>query len=49
MILYTEEQLHTAYAEYQKLHIRKNVPFLKLEDFRILFEYLMENRAVQHV
>ena len=49
MILYTEEQLHIAYAEYQKLHIRKYVPFLKLEDFRILFEYLMENSTVQHV
>ena len=49
MILYTEEQLYTAYAEYQKLHIRNNVPFLELEDFRILFEYLMENSAVQHV
>ena len=40
MILYTEEQLEIAYTEYQKLHMRNNVPFLKKEDFRILFEFI---------
>ena len=31
MILYTEEQLEIAYTEYRKLHMRKDVPFLKKE------------------
>ena len=29
--------------------MRNNVPFLKKEDFRILFEYLMENTTLEHV
>tara|TARA_Y100000817_G_scaffold314926_1_gene316077 strand:+ start:1387 stop:1536 length:150 start_codon:yes stop_codon:yes gene_type:complete len=49
MILYTEEQLEIAYTEYRKLHMRNNVPFLKKEDFRILFEYFMENITLEYV
>ena len=49
MILYTEEQLEIAYTEYRKLHMRNNVPFIKKEDFRILFEYLMENTTLEYV
>ena len=49
MILYTEEHLEIAYAEYQKLHMRNNVPFLKKEDFRILFEFILETFALDYV
>ena len=49
MILYTEEQLERAYKIYRMHQIKKELSFMKLEDFRILFEYLMENSAVQHV
>ena len=40
MILYREQQLQLVYDEYRKLHIRKNVPFLTLEDFRTLYEFM---------
>tara|TARA_B100000073_G_C23487785_1_gene474300 strand:- start:182 stop:331 length:150 start_codon:yes stop_codon:yes gene_type:complete len=49
MILYTEEQLEIAYTEYRKLHMRNNVPFLKKDDFRVLFEFLMENTTLEYV
>lgn len=38
MILYTEEQLEAAYKTYRMLHARNNVGFIKLEEFRVLFE-----------
>jgi len=49
MILYTEEQLEIAYTEYRMLHMRKDVPFLKKEDFRKFFEFLMENTTLDYV
>ena len=45
MILYTEEQLEILYRIYAKHQSRSNLSFMKLEDFRNLFEeqqsYLM--------
>ena len=29
--------------------MRNNVPFLKKEDFRVLFEFLMENTTLDYV
>jgi hypothetical protein len=40
VILYREKQLQSAYDEYRKMHIRKDVPFLTLEEFRILYEFM---------
>tara|TARA_R110002020_G_scaffold45223_4_gene129532 strand:- start:613 stop:774 length:162 start_codon:yes stop_codon:yes gene_type:complete len=38
MILYTEEQLEILYRIYAKHQSRSNLSFMKLEDFRSLFE-----------
>ena len=42
MILYTEEQLENAYNVYRRHQIKKDMSFLKLEDFRVMFEDIME-------
>ena len=42
MILYTEEQLENAYNVYRRHQIKKDMSFLKLEDFRLMFEEIME-------
>ena len=42
MILYTEEQLENAYYVYRKHQAKKDMSFLKLEDFRLMFEEIME-------
>jgi len=42
MILYTEEQLENAYNVYRKYQAKKDMSFLKLEDFRVMFEEIME-------
>ena len=42
MILYTEEQLENAYNVYRRHQIKKDMSFLKLEDFRLMFEEVME-------
>ena len=41
MILYTEEQLERAYKIYRVHQIKKELSFMKLEDFRSMFEDLM--------
>ena len=41
MILYTEKQLEDAYRKYCYHHIKKVFSFMKLEDFRSLFEDMM--------
>ena len=42
MILYTEEQLENAYNVYRRHQIKLDMSFLKLEDFRVMFEDIME-------
>ena len=42
MILYTEVQLENAYNVYRTHQVKKDMSFLKLEDFRLLFEEIME-------
>ena len=41
MLLYTEEQLEKAYDIYRVHQIKKDLSFMKLEDFRILYEDLI--------
>ena len=41
MILYTEEQLEKAYKVYRIHQIEKDLGFMQLEEFRILYEDLM--------
>ena len=38
MILYSEEMLGKAYKVYQLHQAKHNLPFMQLEDFRLLFE-----------
>lgn len=42
MVLYLESQLDEAYREYCLMQVRHNVAFVKREDFRALYEKLME-------
>ncbi len=42
MILYLEKQLEDAYYIYRRHQVKKDMSFLKLEDFRLLFEEIME-------
>ena len=41
MLLYLEDQLEQAYKSYCKHQARQDLPFMKLEDFRNMFEDLM--------
>lgn len=41
MILYTEEVLEDCYKIYRLHQMRKDVPFIMKEDFRVLFEEIM--------
>ena len=41
MILYTEDQLEALYKIYAKHQNRNGVAFMKLEDFRALFEEML--------
>ena len=38
VILYSEEMLNKAYKVYQLHQAKHNLPFMQLEDFRLLFE-----------
>jgi len=38
MLMYTEEQLETLYGIYARHQSRESLGFMKLEDFRALFE-----------
>ena len=42
MLLYTEEQLEEAYGIYRLHQIRLDLGFMTLENFRNLFEQLVE-------
>ena len=42
MILYTEKQLEDAYKIYRLNQVKKDMSFMKLEDFRVMFEDIME-------
>ena len=42
MILYLEKQLEDAYKIYRLNQVKKDMSFLKLEDFRVMFEDIME-------
>ena len=41
MILYTEKQLENCYRQYCLHQIKKDFSFMKLEDFRWMFEDIM--------
>ncbi len=41
MVLYTEKQLEDAYRRYCLHQIKKDFSFMKLEDFRNMFEDMM--------
>ena len=41
MTLYTEEQLENCYRQYCLHQIKKDFSFMKLEDFRLMFEDIM--------
>jgi hypothetical protein len=42
VILYLEKQLEDAYRIYRLNQVKKDMSFLKLEDFRVMFEDIME-------
>ena len=42
MILYLEKQLEDAYYIYRLHQVKRDMSFLKLEDFRPMFEEIME-------
>jgi len=42
VILYTEKQLEAAYKIYRLNQVKKDMSFMKLEDFRVMFEDIME-------
>ena len=42
MVLYTEEQLENCYRQYCLHQIKKDFSFMKLEDFRLMFEDIMK-------
>ena len=41
MVLYTEEQLENCYRQYCLHQVRHDMPFMQLEDFRLMFEDMM--------
>mgnify|MGYP003629528624 CR=1 FL=1 len=42
MVLYTEQQLESCYKVYCKEQSLKEMPFMALTDFRVMFEKMME-------
>ena len=42
MILYTEEQLENAYRSYRVTQVKPDMAFVTLQDFRIMFEQILE-------
>ena len=42
MILYLEKQLEDAYKIYRLNQVKKDMSFMKLKDFRAMFEDIME-------
>ena len=41
MILYLEQQLEDCYRIYRLTQVRNDMPFVTLEDFRLMFEDMM--------
>ena len=41
MILYTEEQLENCYRRYRLHQVKRDMSFMTLEDFRLMFEDMM--------
>ena len=41
MVLYTEEQLEDCYRRYRLHQVKKDMSFMTLEDFRLMFEDIM--------
>ena len=50
MLLYTERQLEESYKIYRTHQVKKDLAFMSLENFREMFESLMEAvwNEVQH-
>jgi|TARA_R100000353_G_scaffold4687_1_gene6774 hypothetical protein len=42
MILYTEKQLEDAYHSYRVTQVKQDMAFVTLQDFRIMFEKILE-------
>ena len=42
MILYTEKQLEDSYNIYRRMQIKKDMSFVTLDDFRTMFETIMQ-------
>ena len=42
MILYTEKQLEDCYNVYRIMQIKQDMAFVTLQDFRIMFEQILE-------
>ena len=41
MVLYTEEQLEDCYRRYRLHQVKKDMSFMTLENFRLMFEDIM--------
>tara|TARA_R100001594_G_C3844295_1_gene216696 strand:- start:298 stop:447 length:150 start_codon:yes stop_codon:yes gene_type:complete len=41
MVLYTEEQLEDCYRRYRLHQVKRDMPFMTLENFRLMFEDIM--------
>ncbi len=41
MVLYTEEQLEKCYRHYCLNQVKRDMPFMTLENFRLMFEDIM--------
>ena len=42
MILYTEKQLEDSYNIYRIMQVKKDMAFVTLDDFRVMFEKMLE-------
>tara|TARA_Y100000114_G_scaffold150893_1_gene166896 strand:- start:1262 stop:1414 length:153 start_codon:yes stop_codon:yes gene_type:complete len=42
VILYTEKQLENSYNAYRRMQIKKDMAFVSLENFRIIFEEILQ-------
>ena len=42
MILYTEKQLESCYNVYRIMQIKQDMAFVSLDNFRIMFEEMLE-------
>jgi len=42
MILYTEKQLEDSYNVYRRIQIKNDMAFVSLDNFRVMFEQILE-------